>query len=98
MTISSQADANSRPYDGLSFAGSEGELWSPVRSGNYADDCRLGGKYAAEAIAHMRHTNTPFLLGFICREFDGPSWSGVEVGFCAAIAEQLCRSGLQAGN
>lgn len=74
--------------------------WSPVRgpggrlnfwavsgTGNYRDDCSFGASIACDVLAEIRRTSNYSLLGWVVKDMKLGAFSGVEVGFLAAIAK-----------
>ena len=60
--------------------------WSPVRTGNYHDDCVTGRAYADELIKMIGRTGNPALFGSVARAITfGGEFGGVETGFCSRI-------------
>ena len=64
--------------------------WQPARSGNYADDCEIGGVAACQIISLLRETECPSLLGNFLHGIVRPEeWGGFEVGFMHTIAQAV---------
>ncbi len=65
-------------------------LWAPERPTDYDAACDAGAGYARELTKLIRATGDPTRLGAVFRAIvRGGEYSGVEVGFCHEIGEQL---------
>jgi len=71
-------------------AGPGGQLsfWHVSKSGDFQEDCRNGARIAWDVMAEIRRTQNCSLLGWIVKEMKLEKFSGVEIGFLAAIAER----------
>lgn len=79
-----QAQANGQPSS----------LWAVTSSGVWSADNDTGGAYADALIDLMSSTAQPFLLGFVMKAImDAGAWTGVECGFCHAIALRVTPQG-----
>ena len=77
-------------FTDLSFVESASKAWVPERTGNYADDCARGRRYARELLNFMREKNDPLPFNQVVRSMtDGGTMSGVEIGFCTEIGIYL---------
>jgi hypothetical protein len=62
--------------------------WDIPSTGDWSIDNAAGRARAAAVLAHMRARGTPVLLGHVMKAMAASGrWTGVEVGFCASIAE-----------
>lgn len=70
----------------LSFSTGKKNLWSPRRTGNYADDTAMGRQYADELLAHMRLKECPLAFGQVMRAItESGTYDAVEIGFCSRL-------------
>ena len=75
------------------------EYWAPAEVKGVSEDnayiaeCSLGGHYALEVIGHMRRYADRFdgdyLLPVIASIVERGKWSGVEIGFFAALSQYI---------
>ena len=63
-------------------------LWVVEPSGDWPTDCATGRAHAAALIAFMAADGNTQQMGHIIRAIgQAGQWTGVEVGFCQAIAD-----------
>lgn len=66
--------------------------WNPQRSNDYNKDCVAGREMFKDTIEHMKRGGNRFLLSRIIEaQIDGGICGGIEIGFHAALSEQLMR-------
>jgi hypothetical protein len=74
---------------GLSFV-SDGNFWSPDRSGTYVEGNARGRVYADELLAKIRDEQDPTIFGSVIRAMSaGGTYGAVEIGFCGRIGIEL---------
>jgi hypothetical protein len=90
-SMTAETDGRTQLVRDLSFASIEGErlqLWQPVRTGDYASNCRQGQAYGREMVARLQADGGGPLLGQVCQAIGAQGvFGGVEVGFFAAVSE-----------
>lgn len=80
------ADLNALPFIAANADGTR-SFWSVTPSGDYAADCATGRDFAGQALAHIAAAGFPPLLGHIVKAMRSSDWTGIETGFCQALAE-----------
>lgn len=63
--------------------------WSPRRTGDWSEDCRVGRQAAQELARFMGHDDNPGLLELVVKAMPLSETGGVEVGFLAASARLM---------
>lgn len=64
--------------------------WHPERSGDYTQDCKMGKEFAAELLAHIRHTGDGMILKPVISAMIAHGSAGaVEVGFLTELGLYL---------
>ncbi len=67
-------------------------FWSVQPTGDYAEDCVTGHRYAVLAIEYMKKDNLGILLPWCVRDMPkGKDSSGIEVGFLSFVGKVLSR-------
>lgn len=66
------------------------DLWTPERTGDYANDCAMGRDYAAELLAHMVTSQDSGIFGAVMRAITRSGvYDAVEIGFCTHLGVYL---------
>ena len=68
-------------------------FWSVTPSGDYAEDCKTGKKFALTWIAYARLSgpDEPDLLAWIVKDMPR-IYTGLEIGFLSTIGEEIMRT------
>lgn len=73
-------------------AGRPARLWAVQESGDWSTDCSIGREHGHALIAFMAADGNTQQLGHVIRAIGQTGkWTGVEVGFCQAIADAAAR-------
>jgi hypothetical protein len=74
----------------LSFVQSKKNVWSPRRTGNYAQDAAYGRDCAEELLLYMRVKDDPLPYSQVARAIsESGRFEAVEIGFCSRIGIHL---------
>jgi hypothetical protein len=68
-------------------------FWNPIRTGDYAADCKQGKQYADELLRTIRAHPNPTVIGSIVRAMiENAAYEAVEIGFCNHIGVMLAKA------
>ena len=81
------------PKDKGGMHGTGRRFWEVASSGDWADDCAVGGQYARIYLNRIRYREPAPLLGWVIGDMIARGrYTGMEAGFAQGIAEAVLRS------
>ena len=79
---------NILPFVESDSKGNVTSTWKVQPTGDHGKDCLIGRQYLGLLRASMRREDNPALLGRVVEgQMAAGIWSGIEIGFHAALAE-----------